>query len=165
MLFKNYYELLGVPVNASKNDIYKAYKNKIIKCTNEKKKEEYDTAYYVLTNEKNRYNYDVSIGIKKYRIVPRYYKVFKALARVILTVIDSVMDFYRCFFIVLVFALLMKCICEYFIVGVSGIKKVLFFYKELILAAVIALFAVVILQFYVRRANRKLKYYNWEYKK
>jgi hypothetical protein len=74
----NYYEILGVPKNASKSDIKKAFRQKAKLChpdinpgdrATEAKFKEINTAYEVLNNYQKRSKYDQIIDIEKNKFV------------------------------------------------------------------------------------------------
>lgn len=159
----NHYELLQLPINATTEQIKAAYNEKIEYAT-PAMAEQYKTAYYILTDPVRRQKYDVSLGIHKYRNVPVIYRIGKAIARVILTVLDALFSFYWCFLFVIIVAIAGFGIYKWKNTG--ALPDIVTFcalhrYEIIMLAG----FAAIDLlgHFYVRRANRFLKHYNWEY--
>lgn len=100
----NHYELLQLPINATTEQIKAAYNEKMEHAT-PAMAEQYKTAYYILTDPVRRQKYDMSLGIHKYRNVPVIYRIGKAIARVILTVLDALFSFYWCFLFVIIAAI------------------------------------------------------------
>lgn len=159
----NHYELLQLPINATTEQIKGAYNEKMEHAT-PAMAEQYKTAYYILTDPVRRQKYDLSLGIHKYRNVPVIYRIGKAIARVILTVLDALFSFYWCFLFVIIVAIAGLGIYKWKTTGV--LPDIVTFgtlhrYEIIMLAG----FAAIDLlgHFYVRRANRFLKHYNWEY--
>lgn len=165
----NYYALLGVPPDATKEEIVDAYYKKIINVSSDFMSENYKTAYIVLSDDVRRYSYDKRIGIHKYRKVGLPIRMAKVIGRIILTLLDVICTFYQCFFIAVIMVnLILKImsivdydillplihdICEPFLLN----KEKLIFFMQISIA-------VHIIHFYIRRANRKLKAVNWEVK-
>ena len=159
----NHYQLLQLPINATTEQIKGAYNEKMEHAT-PAMAEQYKTAYYILTDPVRRQKYDLSLGIHKYRNVPVIYRIGKAIARVILTVLDALFSFYWCFLFVIIVAIAGLGIYKWKTTGV--LPDIVTFgtlhrYEIIMLAG----FAAIDLlgHFYVRRANRFLKHYNWEY--
>lgn len=167
----NYYALLGVTPDATKEEVADAYYKKIINVSSDFMSENYKTAYIVLSDDVRRYSYDKSIGIHRYRKVGLSIRAAKVIGRIGLTLLDVICTFYQCFFIAVVmvnyFLKIMSIeetrydtllplihdICDPFLLN----------NEELILFMQISI-AVHIIHFYIRRANRKLKAVNWEVK-
>lgn len=159
----NHYELLQLPINATTEQIKAAYNEKMEHAT-PAMAEQYKTAYYILTDPVRRQKYDLSLGFHKYRNVPVIYRIGKAIARMILTVLDALFSFYWCFLFVIIVAIAGFGIYKWKTAGV--LPDIVTFcalhrYEIIMLAG----FAAIDLlgHFYVRRANRYLKHYNWEY--
>ena len=159
----NHYDLLQLPINATTEQIKGAYNEKMEHAT-PAMAEQYKTAYYILTDPVRRQKYDLSLGIHKYRNVPVIYRIGKAIARMILTVLDALFSFYWCFLFVIIVAIAGFGIYKWKTAGV--LPDIVTFcalhrYGIIMLAG----FAAIDLlgHFYVRRANRFLKHFNWEY--
>lgn len=159
----NHYNLLGVGIDATTEEIDKAYRTKTEKFMSGFMQENYKTAYYVLSDPCRREQYDLSLGIHKYRKVPLILKVIKAHARVLLTIMDALLTFYWCLLIVLLIygGILIYMSQEEFL---RAVMQLLNQNHDLIIVLGGFAFADVVLHFYVRRANRFLKHYNWEYR-
>ena len=84
----NHYELLGIRYDADISDIKDAYQNKILK-SDDTMREQLNTAYMTLSNDKLRQKYDLSIGIHKYKNVSPLYKAGKGFLRLVLTFLDA----------------------------------------------------------------------------
>lgn len=171
----NHYALLGVPPDATKEEIADAYKEKIINVSNELMSEKYKTAYITLSDDVRRYAYDKSIGIHRYRKVRLLFRAAKVIGRIILTLLDVICTFYWCFFIAVILASLIYVavnvkpsegtgIYKFLLLYKTDIYKFLLLYKEEL--NILLLFALedLLMHFYIRRANRKLKAVNWEVK-
>lgn len=159
----NHYELLAVRIDASTEEVKAAYNEKIMHASGDMA-DKYKTAYYILSDPVRRQKYDLKLGIHKYRNVPVVLRIGKALARVILTLLDAIFSFYWCFLIVVVLAVVIYNLYLYKNQGIvfDFIKYVAAHKDEII---ILAGFAGVDMatHFYVRRANRYLKHYAWEY--
>ncbi len=157
----NYYELLNIRYDASVEDIEKSYKEKILK-SDETMKEQLNTAYMVLIDENRRSKYDLSIGIHKYRKVSPIKKAGKGGLRLVLTLLDAFFTWYWCFLGVLIVAAGGYLYYRY---RTDGSVDVYTYYdrylKVLIILGIVALLDL-ILHYYIRRLNRKLKHYKWE---
>ncbi len=159
----NHYELLQLPISATTEQIKAAYDEKMEHAT-PVMAEQYKTAYYILTDQVRRQKYDLELGIHKYRNVPAIYRVGKAIARVILTVLDALFSFYWCFLFVIIVATIGFWIYKWKTAGALP-DIVAFCSKYRYEIEILAGFAAVDLlgHFYIRRANRFLKHYTWEY--
>lgn len=162
-LILNHYDLLGVGINAHTDEIIKAYEGKVCLCRDSLMKEQLDTAYYVLSDGVRRQRYDLSMGIHRYRKVPKVYRIAKGMARLVLTVADALLTFYWCFFFVVAAYGLSLAVYKLYKEN-SPIIAFMQAHKEEITILVGLALEDGLLHFYVRRANRKLKHYNWEIK-
>lgn len=159
----NHYELLSLPINATTEDVIAAYNEKMEHASAEMA-DKYKTAYYILSDPVRRQKYDLRLGIHKYRHVPVVFRIGKALVRVILTLLDALLSFYWCFIIVVVIAVILY---NFYLYKEQGVLFDLMSYlaenrdEIIILTGFAGVDAV--LHFYVRRANRFLKHYDWEY--
>lgn len=160
-MIQNSYEMLGINYDADHDAIYKAYSEKILCCDSDIMREKYKTAYYKLIDDERRYEYDISLGIHRYRKLGFIRRGFKIVARIILTLIDAVMTFYWCFLWVLV---VYTVGISYYQQHVIDVTSLLLRYSDEIY--ILFLFALMdlVLHFYVRRANRYLKHYKGEIK-
>ena len=164
-MLRNHYELLGVQLNASNDEIRAAYIKKITTETDTLMSEYIKTAYYVLKNPIRRQKYDLSLGIHKYRKVPGSYRVGKGIARGILTVLDFLFTFYWCVLLAIILIVTGIYIYKYKTTGTIDFSVVSFFIKykdEVIILGGLALIDL-LGHYYIRRANRLLKNYKWEY--
>ena len=91
----NHYEILGVPYDATEEQITNAYIEKM-QVGLPGMDEKYKTAYYILMNDRRRSKYDKRIGIHKYKKVSVLVRLLKGIARVILTLLDALFSFYWC---------------------------------------------------------------------
>lgn len=159
----NNYELLSIPINATEDEVRAAYEQKMVRA-NKEMSEKYKTAYYILTDPYRRQKYDLQLGIHKYRNVPRIYRVGKACARVILTILDAVCSFYWCLLVVIVLGVVGYKFYLYKNQGIifEPFSFVTMHQDEIIILGGFALMDL-IGHFYIRRANRFLKHYDWEY--
>jgi hypothetical protein len=163
-LILNHYELLGVDVNANTEDIEKAYRGKLLSSRDRIIKEQFDTAYYVLSDDTRRQRYDEAIGIHRYRKVPPVYRIGKGLLRAALTVTDALFTFYWSFFFVVIAYGLGQALYRLYTEDMSILAYIQEHKEEIIILVGLAM-EDALLHFYVRRANRKLKHYNWEIKR
>ena len=157
----NYYEMLGIRYDADISDIKDAYQNKILK-SDDTMREQLNTAYMTLSNDKLRQKYDLSIGIHKYKNVSPLYKAGKGFLRLVLTFLDAFFTWYWCFLGVLIitsggYLYYRYRLDEYLDISIYFDK----YYVIIIVLGVVALLDLVA-HYYVRRLNRKLKHYNWE---
>lgn len=158
-MIQNNYEILGVKYDADEDTIRRAYTEKMQNCSSELMREKYKTAYYKLMDGERRYNYDLSLGIHRYRKVGFVRKLFRQVIRAFLTFTDALMTFYWCFLFVLVVYALGD---YYYRNGVIEITALVQQYKdELYILALLAMLDA-LLHYYVRRINRYLKHYKWE---
>lgn len=159
----NHYELLQLPINATSEQVKAAYNEKMEHATSTMA-EQYKTAYYILTDPVRRQKYDMSLGIHKYRNVPVIYRIGKAIARVILTVLDALFSFYWCFLFVIIAAIAGFWIYKWRTEGVLPDIVAFCMLHRYEIIMLVGFAAIDLLgHFYVRRANRFLKHYNWEY--
>ena len=170
----NYYELLDISYDATYDTIRAAYKDKIVK-SNGLLDENYKTAYYVLSNPVRRRKYDLRIGIHKYRKVGRIYKIMKALARMVLTVLDAFFSFFWCFLLVVV-CFVFVCVYvqnaaaldalnfsfEWIKTYAGRLFDFILAYKLRVGIMVIIMIADLVLHSRIRRTNRMLKHFKWE---
>lgn len=164
-MLKNHYELLGLEINASDEQIKAAYREKIAKEDDSLMSEYIQTAYYVLKHPIRRQTYDLSIGIHKYKQVSKGKKAGKGIIRVILTALDYLCTFYWCVLLAIVLLVLANYIYTYYMYGTieKSIVSFLLEHKdEIIVLGGFAVFDFLV-HYYIRRANRKLKNYKWEY--
>lgn len=161
IMILNHYELLGIRYDASRKDIEKAYKEKILK-SDETIKEQLNTAYMVLTDDKRRNKYDLSIGIHKYKKVSPVKKVGKGGLRLMLTLLDAFFTWYWCFLGVLIIASGGYLYYRYRLDGYLDIS--IYLDKHYVIIIILGAVALVdlVTHYYIRRLNRKLKHYNWE---
>lgn len=157
----NYYELLNIRYDADISDIKTAYQDKILK-TDDTMREQLNTAYMTLSNDKLRQKYDLSIGIHKYKNVSPLYKAGKGFLRVMLTLIDAFMTWYWCFLFVLLCAATGYLYYKYKTTGEVNISY--YYDKYFLIIIVLGFIALIdlISHYYIRRLNRKLKHYKWE---
>lgn len=158
-MLRNYYELLKVDYDATREDIIKAYQEKIRLCPDEIMEEKYRTAYYNLSDSGRRHKYDISLGIHKYKKVSCLTRMAKVFFRVILTILDGVLSFWWCFVSV---AIIAAVIYDYYINKNFDLIRIYYQYSDeskiLFLCSCIDL----LIHFYIRRANRYLKNQKWE---
>jgi hypothetical protein len=126
-------------------------------------KEQLDTAYYVLSDGVRRQKYDYAIGIHRYKTVPKLYRFAKGMARLVLTAADALLTFYWCFFFVVAAYGTGLAIYKLYKENNPIIAFMQAYREEITILVGLAL-EDGLLHFYVRRANRKLKHYNWEIK-
>lgn len=157
----NHYELLGIRYDADISDIKDAYQNKILK-SDDTMREQLNTAYMTLSNDKLRQKYDLSIGIHKYKNVSPLYKAGKGFLRLVLTFIDAFMTWYWCFLFVLICAAAGYLYYKYKTIGVIDLSY--YYDKYFFIIIILGSIAVIdlISHYYIRRLNRKLKHYKWE---
>lgn len=162
----NYYELLGVPLDATKEEIAVAYYKKIINVSSEFMSENYKTAYIVLSDDVRRYSYDKSIGIHRYRKVGLPIRAAKVIGRIILTLLDVICTFYGCFFIVVGMVNLFYRAYGFYepLLPLIHICDPVLLNREELFDFLLISTAVFGTHPYIRRANRKLKAVNWEVK-
>lgn len=166
-LTANHYDLLGIGIDATTEEIAEAYRAKTEKFTNEYMHENYKTAYYVLSDPCRREQYDISLGLHKYRRVPGLLKVLKAAARVLLTTTDALLSFYWCALaVVFIYGIIsvLQCCHSSHMEFIAAAMKI--WYRNQDLITVLTGFALIdmVLHFYIRRTNRLLKHFKWEYK-
>ncbi len=157
----NYYELLEIRYDATKEDIEKAYKEKILKA-DDTMTEQLNTAYMTLIDKSRRDRYDLRIGIHKYRKVSPAAKAGKGLLRLILTILDAFMTWYWCFLFVCIAAAGGYLFYKY---RTDGVINILAYYdKYMVVIIVMGVVALIdlISHYYIRRLNRTLKHYKWE---
>lgn len=158
-MLRNYYELLKVGYDAAPDMIKKAYRDRMKLCSDDNLAEKYRTAYYNLFDSKRRHNYDISIGIHKYKKVSRLKRVAKTLAAFFLTLLDSLLSFWWCFALALI---AIAIAYDYYNNKNFDLIRIFLKYEDesriLFLCSLIDL----VIHFYVRRANRYLKNFNWE---
>lgn len=154
-LIFNYYELLGLRYDASKDQILVSYRQKIDCSKSNLMKQRYDTAYFNLIDDERRFKYDQSIGLYRYRKHGNLFKTSVILARLLLTVTDTVMTFYWCFLLVVTLYACAELYMRTGSIDLSLLWKM--YFDEIYILALIALIDLVG-HFYVRRANRYLKH-------
>lgn len=157
----NHYELLGIRYDADMSDIKAAYQTKILK-SDDTMREQLNTAYMTLSNDKLRQKYDLSIGIHKYKNVSSLYKAGKGFLRLILTLLDAFFTWYWCFLGVLIIASGGYLYYRYRLDGYLDIS--IYLDKHYVIIIILGAVALVdlVTHYYIRRLNRKLKHYNWE---
>lgn len=160
----NYYTILGVPIDASEYAIKQAYEDKMPQARSGLMAERYRTAYYVLTDAKRRQEYDLSLGIHKYKKTSIWKKILKGIARVLLTLLDALFSFYWCFLVVLIIYATGLIVVENDELSIElMLEYVSKWNLEIYLLALFSLVNIT-LHYYIRRLNRYLKHFKWEIK-
>lgn len=161
----NYYSLLGCDTNASTDEIKLAYDKKIKYITYERVSdyENYQTAYYILSNPERRLNYDKQIGVTPSRHISFFTKLCMHLIRLILTILDCLAELYWSIIIVLnILTILYYILHKYNAINIQKYIDISLSNIQLLLIIVVIILSGIIITLIhprIRKYNRILKLY------